>query len=62
MTKYNVDDSSANIPELNLDEIIHILDNIIITQEEVYDQLLLLDVCKATGPDSISPRFLKYAD
>ncbi|CAC5417767.1 unnamed protein product [Mytilus coruscus] len=57
----SVDDSSTNIPEINLDDVIHTLDNIIITQEEVYDQLLLLGVSKATGPDSISPRFLKYA-
>ncbi|CAC5417730.1 unnamed protein product [Mytilus coruscus] len=57
----SVDESFTNIPELNLDDVIHTLDNIIITQEEVYDQLLLLDLSKATGSDSISPRFLKYA-
>lgn len=34
----SVDDSSTNTPEQNTDEIIPTLDNIIITQKEVYGQ------------------------
>ena len=56
-----VDDSSANIPNYVPSENGESLNFIVITQEEVYDQLLILDVSKATGPDGISPRFLKYA-
>jgi hypothetical protein len=37
------------------------IEHIILSQEELYDCLLLLDVSKATGPDGISPRLLKYA-
>ena len=37
------------------------IEQIIWSQEELYDCLLLLDVSKATGPDGISPRLLKYA-
>ena len=37
------------------------IEQIILSQEELYDCLLLLDVSKATGPDGISPRLLKYA-
>ena len=37
------------------------IEQIILSQEELYDCLLLLDVSNATGPDGISPRPLKYA-
>ena len=53
-----LDDSNANLPPDELSEV-QPLDNIIITEEEVHDQIKLLDVNKAYGPDNISPVFLK---
>jgi hypothetical protein len=37
------------------------IEQIILSQEDLYDCLLLLDVSKVTGPDGISSRLLKYA-
>ena len=36
-----------------------ILSEILITEDEVYDQLSILDKSKPAGPDGISPRVLK---
>ena len=49
--------------KLNIDEIIpkeNNLSDIIITEEDVLDQLKILDINKAFGLDNISPRFLKF--
>ena len=45
-------DISASTPAINRP----MIEQIILSQEELYDCLLLLDVSKATGPDGISPR------
>ena len=55
-----VDDSTASFPNTPMSDDIPVLNNIIITEEEVFDHLSLLDVTKATGPDEISGRLLKY--
>ena len=55
----NVDDSNTALPELNtLDSS---LTNIIITEEEVSDQLSSIITSKSTGPDGITPKLLKEA-
>ncbi|VDI36004.1 Hypothetical predicted protein [Mytilus galloprovincialis] len=56
-----VDDSTASFPNTPCSDDIPVLNNIIITEEEVFDHLSLLDVTKATGLDEISGRLLKYA-
>lgn len=56
----NIDSSDAILPELN-DPIpgITLLNNIVITEQEVGDQIKLLDPSKSFGPDEISPVFIK---
>ena len=53
-----LDDSNCQIPN---DQRIHgsVLDEIVITSEDVKDQLKNLNTSKAFGPDNISPKFLK---
>ena len=53
-----VSDESANLPEFHpvTDQI---LDNIVVSEQDVYDQLSSVDISKSYGSDEISPRFLK---
>ena len=57
----NIDDTNATLPVLPTLEDTPGLSQIHISQEEVLDQLSILNISKATGPDSISPRLLKCA-
>jgi len=57
----NIDDSNATIPNIDNPAQTPTLENVYITEEEVLDHLLLLDVSKSNGPDDISPRLLKSA-
>ena len=54
-----IDDANVNLPNFEL-RTINTLSNINILQSEVIDILNLLKVNKATGPDGISHRMLKY--
>ena len=44
----------------NLSSLTILIDNIDVTEEEVYKTLASLDAMKSTGPDDIGPRILKY--
>lgn len=57
----SVDDSNSIVPDLPQDFNIDNINGIEISEEDVYDCLSQLDISKATGPDDISPRFLRYA-
>ena len=55
-----VDDSNFHLPAgQSATNHVNKLDNILITEDEVYSILASLDVSKATGPDGISPYLLK---
>ena len=54
-----IDDSNAALPNMHEISDTVKLDSILITQQEVLDQLLILDVNKSFGFDNVSPRFLK---
>ena len=56
-----IDDENMELPnERNITNW-NILDSIEISEEDVHDQLINLDITKALGPDSISPKLLKKA-
>ena len=55
-----VDDTSASIPSL-IAEPIPTLSDIVVQEEEVWDQIKILDCSKSYGPHGISPRFIKMA-
>ena len=48
------------LPSL-ITEPIPMLNNIVVQEEEVFDQIKILDCNKSYGPDGISPRFIKIA-
>ena len=54
-----LNDEGVDLPDNLPDENINILDNIQLTQKDVYDVLNSLDTSKSSGPDSISPKMLK---
>ncbi|CAC5363616.1 unnamed protein product [Mytilus coruscus] len=56
----SVDDSNTVLPILEYDEIKK-LEELIISEQDVEDVLVNLDISKATGPDLISPRLLRSA-
>jgi hypothetical protein len=53
-------DSGKKLPPIN-SGMPQVLENVIITPDDVKDVLINLDTSKALGPDSISPRILKEA-
>ena len=55
-----IDESSSTLPNTQQIIVDHpTLDNILITEQEVLNQIKLLAYKKSFGPDEISPRFLK---
>jgi hypothetical protein len=62
-TASNLDDSKHTLPEMDIDVAVNlnVLDSILITETDVYDQLSALDVTKAYGPDGVPPLLLKEA-
>ena len=55
-----LDDSSAYLPNDDSPKC-NILDQILVSEEDVKDQIRLLDGNKSYGPDGISPKFIKLA-
>jgi hypothetical protein len=59
-----VEERYKHLPELDPDQIFHnlnVLDHIVITRDEVRDQLSILNTKKSYGPDGIPPLLLKEA-
>ena len=56
----DLDDSNVPVPDITQSQN-EGLEHIVITENEVEDILKTLDISKASGPDSISPRLLKEA-
>ena len=57
----SIDDSNATLPHFPFPADVPTLNTILITEEEVFDHISSLDISKATGPDEISARLIKYA-
>ena len=55
----NIDTSNAMLPDLIPPE--NSLNNIVISEQEVFELIKCMDTSKATGPDLVSPRMLKEA-
>ena len=56
----SLEDTNATLPEnVELFGNVQILENVDITDEDIDDQLQIMDVNKAYGPDCIPPRLLK---
>ena len=54
-----LDDSNAQLPNITRVLEINNLNSLIISKEDIVDQLKALDTTKAYGPDGVSPIFLK---
>ncbi len=57
----SLDDENAELPQDFINDVVNRLDEIVVTEQDVHDQLKILDTNKAYGPDGIPPRLLKEA-
>ena len=55
----SIDDTGKHTPAVMIDHTAPTLMEIVITRQDVTDQLGLLDINKAYGPDGLGPRILK---